>query len=236
MTSNKTSVDTASQANTPNVDSELSAAVADADKIVPDRLQQLQWIHQARSAQRSRAAADLKARYGANDSGVKAAEAAVAASQAVSARLAITRQQITAPQPAAPANGWVLFGTISDATGAGVPQLTVYLVDASKTYESAYGYAYTDDDGHFALVHEEAPDAAGKTASTGQGATPLFVEVSDLKQRTVYSSDTAVQLTTGAATRYDIVLSASNAVVGEPPAGAPKGPPPQKKPKGKKGS
>jgi len=236
MTPNQTNTASASQANTPDAESQLTAAVADADSIVPARVQQLQWIHQARTAQLSRTAADLKARYGANDTGVKAAEAAVAASQAASARLVIVHQQIATPAPAVSANGWVLYGVICDATGKPVPRLTVYMVDDSKGYQSDYGYAYTDDSGRYSLAHEEAQNAAGvATAPSAQGEA-LFVEVSDLKQRTVYSSDTAVQLTTGAVTRFDITLAAGDAAVGEPPAGAQKGPPPQKKPKGKKGS
>jgi hypothetical protein len=235
MPSNKTS-DAASRAATPDVDFELASAVADADSIVPDRIQQLQWIHQARAAHLARTAADLKARYGANDSGVRAAEAAVAAAHAVSTRLVIVRQQIATPEPAVPANGWVLYGVICDATGKPVPRLTVYLVDETKGYQSDYGYVYTDDLGRYSLVHEEAQNAGGEAAaSKRQGETALFVEVSDLKQRTVYSSDAPAQLVTGAATRFDITISAGDAAVGEPPAGAAKGPRPRKKPKGKHG-
>ena len=233
MTPNITNSDPGSQADTHEAESELSTAVAHADSVVPDRIQQLQWIYQARSARLSRTAADLKSRYGANDSEVKSAEAAVAASQAASARIAIAHRQITMPAPDVSANGWALYGVVCDTAGNPVPRLTVFLVDASKTLQSAYGYTYTNDLGQFVLAYEEAEDAESESAaSRKQDAPALFVEVRDMKRRTMYLSDTAVQPIMGVATPLGITVAAGDVALGEPPAGAPKGPPRKRKAKG----
>jgi hypothetical protein len=233
MTPNNASSDTGSRGDTSSAESTLSDAAGQADGIVPDRVQQLQWIHQARSARLSRTAADLKSRYGANDTGVKRAEAEVAASQAASARIAVAHQLMAMSVPDVPANGWALYGVVYDTAAKPVPRLTVFLVDASKTLQSAYGYTYTDESGRFVLAYQEPKDAGRETVASGKQDVPtLFVQVSDMKRRTVYSSDTPAQLAFSVATPLGIVIGAGDAVIGEPPAEAPKGPPPKGKSKG----
>ena len=184
MTPTNTTAPTGAQADTPDGESELSTAVAQADDLVPDRVQQLQWIHQARAARLARTAADLKAQYGANDSRVKGAEAAMAAERAVSAELVIAHRQITTPAPDAAANGWSLYGVICDVQGKPIPRLTVCLVDASQSYQSAYGYAYTDDSGRFVLAYEGAKTATGETRSSSGAGQDGPVRASQRSQTT----------------------------------------------------
>ena len=235
MTPDTTKTATGSQTDDFPAGSDVSDLAGYADSVAADGVQQQLWIYRARSAQRSRTATDLKSQYGANDSGVQLAEAALAASQAVSAQVAIAHRQITTPAPNVPSNGWALYGVVCDAAGNPVPRLTVFLVDASKTYQSTYGYAYTDDTGQFVLSYEKTKDAAAASAP-GKDETALFVEISDQKGRTVYSGETPVQTVTGVAMRFGVVLPAGDAALGEPPAGAPKGPSTKSKPTGKKKS
>ena len=58
---------------------EISTALTTADTTAAQRILELQNVRQARVSQLTRTAAALKAQYGANDPGVKAAEANVAA-------------------------------------------------------------------------------------------------------------------------------------------------------------
>jgi hypothetical protein len=233
MTTIKMTGDSASQADDPNVDAQVTAAIAAADGIVPGHLQELQWTYQARSARLSRTAANLRAQYGANDSRVKSAEAALAASQKAAARVGIAKRQLATPAPAVAAAGWALHGRVYDDAGKPVPRLTVFLADASKNYLSAYGYAYTDDSGYFLLNYNGAAGAQGDVgAAAGASEPALFVQVSDLNERTMYSGPTAFAPATGGASYSNIMLSAGDAPIGEPPAGAAKGPPPKRKPKG----
>ena len=48
-------------------------------------------------------------------------------------------------------NGWALHGRVFNTQLQPISGLTVFLVDASKTYQQAYGFAYTDDTGYFLL-------------------------------------------------------------------------------------
>ena len=70
-----------------DIGNQVTSNLASADNIAAQRVQTLTWVHQARAAQLSRTAATLKAQYGANDPGVKNAEAAVAAANPVHSHL-----------------------------------------------------------------------------------------------------------------------------------------------------
>src|SRR5271165_5941607 len=82
-----------------DIGNQVTSNLASADNIAAQRVQTLTWVHQARAAQLSRTAATLKAQYGANDPGVKNAEAAVAAAKADAARVSVVHQQVTTPEP-----------------------------------------------------------------------------------------------------------------------------------------
>jgi hypothetical protein len=203
------------------IGNQLATNLASADSIAAQRVQSLASIHQARAAQLSRTAASLKAQYGANDPGVKSAEAAVAAARGTAASVAVVHQQVTTTEPAVAPKGWALHGRVFDAQLAPVSGFTVFLVDVAKAYLQAYGFAYTDDSGYFLLNYPGSTGASGgrsATASQAANATGLFVEIANRKTRPVYLSATAFQPVLGNATYQNIVLPAGNNSIGDPPA------------------
>lgn len=204
---------------TSNLRSRLTDALAQADAAAAGRVRHLQWVHQARASRLSRTAAELKAEYGPNDAGVKRAEAALAAATAVGAHLGLVHRQMTTPDPAVAPNGWALHGRVFTADLKPVQGFTVFLVDAVKAYQQAYGFAYTDDSGYFLLNYAAAGTAGDKSAPAPDARTlELFIEVADLKARPVYLSATAFQPVIGAATYQNVVLPQGAQPLGEPPA------------------
>jgi hypothetical protein len=198
---------------------ELVAGLASADTTAAQRVQDLQWIHQARASQLSRTAASLKAKYGADDSRVKTAEAAVAAANLAAARITMVHQQVTTPEPEVEQGGWALHGRVFEPALKPVSGFTVFLVDAAKAYEQAYGFAYTDDTGYFLLNYAGSdPASRGKSANETQAQPELFVEITDSKAKPVYLSPTAFQPVPGSATYQNIVLPADDQAIGAPPA------------------
>ncbi len=200
---------------------EITTSLATADTTAAQRIQSLQWVHQARVSQLTRTAAALKAQYGANDPGVVAAQAAVAATKLTAARVGMAQLQTATAEPQVAANGWALHGRVFNTQLQPVPGLTVFLVDASKTYQQAYGFAYTDDTGYFLLNYPGASVATHDkaAAATKQTASPeLFIEVADAKGKPVYLGATEFQPVPGSATYQNITLSAGNAPIGDPPA------------------
>ena len=176
-------------------------------------------MHQARAAQLARTAASLKAQYGANDPGVKAAEAATEAAHATAARVAMVHRQLSTADPQVATKGWVLHGRVFDAKLKPVSGFTVFLVDATKTYQQAYGFAYTDESGYVALNYA-GPDAASQDKSQAAApATPpqLFIEIANTKALPVFVSTTAFQPVEGAATYQNITLPDGDQAIGEPP-------------------
>ncbi len=209
--------------NTPpdmsDIDNQVTSNLASADNIGAQRLQTLMWVHQARAAQLSRTAATLRTQYGANDPGVESAEAAVAAANADAARVAVVHQQVTTPEPQVAPSGWALHGRVFDPELKPVSGFTVFLVDATKAYQQAYGFAYTDDTGYFLLNYAGADPASGEKPATATQAQPeLFVEVTDSKAKPVYLSPAAFQPVLGSATYQNIILPTDDQAIGAPPA------------------
>lgn len=201
-----------------DIGNQVTSNLASADNIAAQRVQTLMWVHQARAAQMSRTAATLKAHYGPSDPGVKSAEAAVAAANADVARVAVVHQQITTPEPQVAPSGWALHGRVFDAQLQPVSGFTVFLVDATKSYQQAYGFAYTDDTGYFLLKYA-GPDSASqdKSQTAAQAATAqLFIGVADRRGRDVDVIVRAFQPVTGTATYQNIVPSEGQPI-GEPP-------------------
>src|SRR5438045_3856789 len=115
-----------------DIGNQVTSTLASADNIAAQRVQTLKWVHQARAAQLSRTAVTLKAEYGANDPGVKSAEAAVAAANADVARVAVVHQQITTPEPQVAPSGWALHGRVFYTELKPASGFSVFLVDAAK--------------------------------------------------------------------------------------------------------
>ena len=129
-------------------------------------------------------------------------------------------QRFTTPDPSVAPDGWVLHGRVFNESRKPVAGFTVFFADAAKAYQQAYGFSSTDETGYFLLQYNGSRAASSDKASAAYEArgTELFVEVTDLKGRLVYLSDTAFQRVVGAAVYQDIVLTESASTKGEPPA------------------
>ena len=200
--------------------SEFGTILSSADTSAAQGIQALQQVHQARLSLLARTAATLQAQYGADDPRVKAAQTAVTATTATVGRIAMVSQQLGATVPQVSPNGWALYGSVIDDQRKPLARYTVFLVDETKTYLEAYGFAYTDATGAFLLsysgttegIHAVAP---GKASS--QAAPSLFIEVANAKALPVYLSATAFQPTVGAATYQQIIIPSGSQPIGDPP-------------------
>jgi hypothetical protein len=215
--SNPAATDSAPDAS--QISGELTTGLAGADSIAAERVQSLQWVHQARAAQLSRTAATLKAQLGADNAEVKAAEAAVAAANTTAARVSLLHRQLTTVDPQVSKNGWALHGRVFDAQLQPVSGFTVFLVDANKTYQQAYGFAYTDDTGYFLLQYAGPSSAQSKSEPAIQAdAQPqLFIEIADTNALPVHLSATHLQPAAGTATYHNIALPEGDPALGDPP-------------------
>jgi len=192
--------------------SELASTLASADSSAAERVQNLKLVHQARLAGLSRTAATLKAQLGPDDPRVKSAEAAVAASSTTVARVSIAHQQLTTPVPQASKDGWVLQGRVFDASLQPVSGFTVFLVDAQKTYQQLYGFAYTDATGYFLLNF-----AGTQSTPPANPAPQLFLEIADAKAQPVFLSTTPFQPALGTVTYQNVTLPSGDQPIGDPP-------------------
>jgi hypothetical protein len=193
---------------TANPVDKLNTGIGQIDLTSASRIQHLSTIHQARLTQYTRIAATVTAQSGETSPQAVAANAAVTASQSHIARINMIKQQVTNPAPAVSATGWALYGNVYNSSKAPVSGYSLYFVDATNTYQNAYGIAYTAADGSFHLA------CAGPAAGHKAPATQLFVQVCNAAGNPVYTSPTAFTPTTGAATYQAITLPA-----GEKPLG-----------------
>jgi hypothetical protein len=200
---------------------EFNDALASADTNVAQGVQVLQQVHKARLSLLTRTAATLQAQYGADDPRVKAAQAAVTATTATVGRIAAVSKQLAAVVPPVSAKGWALYGHVFDDEQPAPKPLaryTVFLVDDQKTYQEAYGFAYTDETGYFLLSYSGTAAGAGAQGKTASSAAPkLFVEIADTKAQPVYLSTTPIQLTPGIATYQNITIPSGSQPIGDPP-------------------
>jgi len=197
---------------------QITTALGTADTAAAQRMQDLRQVQQARVTQLTRTAVALKAQYGANDPGVKAAEANVATAALAATRIGMAQRQAATPDPQVSANGWALHGRPYDAQLQPMSGFTVFLVDASKSYQQEYGFAYTDAGGYF-LLNYGGPDAAAAQEKSAKAAPApdLFVEVVNAKAEPVYLSTTPFRPTAGGATYLNVVLPSGNVPIGDPP-------------------
>jgi hypothetical protein len=192
--------------------SQLTAALAAADATVTQRIQSLQRIHQARLSQAKRTLAVLTAQYGTGDPRVAAAQAGITAMNTTISRVSMLDQQLSVPAVQVAATGWALQGRVLDAQLNPAARFTVFLVDAEKTFQQAYGFSYTDATGYFLINYPGAGDKAAAQAPS------LFIEVADTAANPVYLSATAWQPALGIASYQNIVLPAGAQPIGDPPA------------------
>jgi hypothetical protein len=189
----------------------LDATLTPADTSSTNAAESLNQVQQARLTQLSRNAATLKAKYGATDPRVVAAEATVTARKATVARVSALSQQASTPAPSVAANGWALHGRVLSSSLQPVASQTVFLVDEQKTYQEQFGFSYTDSTGYF-LISYTPP--AGQTPSQ----PTIYVEIANQKSLPIYLATTAFQPTVGAAIYQNITLPAGEKPLGDPPA------------------
>jgi hypothetical protein len=210
------------------IKSAATTALTAADSTSAARLDNLNLVQQARISRLSRTVTSLTAQYGAGSTQVAAANAAAAAQQDVVARVQIARQQVAATAPTVTATGWAVWGHVYDATSKALSSYCVFLVDAEKNYQNAYGFEFTDATGSFALNYAGLTGAAGTTAANqsaaaaaagGAPAAPtVFLAVTNANAQLVYLGAKALPLTVGAALYVDISLPAGEPVLGDLPA------------------
>jgi len=100
-----------------------------------------------------------------------------------------------------------------------VQGLTVFLVDGAQKTQEAYGFTYTDHDGAFLLQYKGGGTTSRSKAAQQAQLPELFIEVDDVKGRTMYLSPIAFQPVLGAATYRTIELAGGAQPVGKPPKG-----------------
>ena len=207
--------DSASSSNAAELNSsaaqigeKLTATLSSADSAAAQSAQALTLVHQARLTQLSRTAATLKAQYGANNTGVKSAEAAVNAGATVVARVAMVQQELGTAAPPVAANGFVLHGRVYDSLFQPQSNMTVFLVDATNTYQQQFGFAYTDETGYFMINAADSELANAK---------PVFLQVADNKSRPVYLSSSPLEPMPDSALYLKIILTAGGKPIGDPP-------------------
>lgn len=204
----------ASVSGTAELQDAFAATLQSADSTAAKSVQMLQQVHRSRLALRTRTAATLTAKYGADDPRAQAAQSAVTATTLTVNRVAMVSQQLTTPAPQVSANGWALHGRVFDAQGKPLAKYTVFLVDSQNVFQEAYGFAYTDETGYFLL---ESVGQEGK-ATSRVASVPLMVEIANDKGQPVYRSATAVPPSIGIASYQNIMLTEGNQQIGDPPA------------------
>jgi hypothetical protein len=208
------SMDSASQL--ADLKQQVGAALVSADTRASETVQNLQLIHKARLSGQTRAVAAAAAQYGSGSPEAKQAEAAVAAAKDTVARISVVHRQLTTPRPEVSSSGWVLQGRVFDAQLQPVSGDTVFLVDAAKAYQQAYGFAYTDETGYFVLNYS-GPEKNTKGQAQAATAAQLFVEIANTRGLPVYLSTTAFQPAPGSISYQNIVLPAGEQPIGDPP-------------------
>ena len=212
----------ATQTTQPNVQTAVSGALSAANSVATQRLQTFGQLHQARIARLTRAAASLSAQGDAGAVSLAQTHAQIAAEKTIVAKIAVVGQQAAIAAPQVAASGWALHGRVYSSDLVPVPSATVFLVDAEKTYQNAYGFSYTDATGYFLINFpgtppQSATPAAGAQTSAATGSAPqLFVAVANASGQPVYLATTAFTPTLGVATYQ--VLPVSGTPIGDPPA------------------
>jgi hypothetical protein len=232
------------------IETQLTSTLTTADAAATQGVQNMKLVHQARLTQLTRTAASLTAKYGASDPRTLRAQSAVAGASATVARVAMVYQQTATSAPAVAAGGWALYGHVylPNASAPSQPnpavRYTVFLVDSQKTYQEAYGFAYTDSTGYFLISYagpqssgtQSTGTAAAETSSSGtessapappQGQSPppgqsqttpaLYLEIADTKAQPVYLSASPFQPTIGSATYQNVTLPSGDQPIGDPP-------------------
>jgi hypothetical protein len=209
---------TASAATTAKIKPDIAAALTAADGVATSNLHVVSLVHKARLAQLTRTAAKTTARYGASSKQATAAQAAVTKEKMMVSHVAMISQQASTPAPQVAAAGWALYGRVYTADSQPASAYCVFLVDAEKAYQAAYGFSYTDATGYFLINFVGTPAQTPAPATTAQSPPQLFVEVANASGLPVYLATTAFKPAVGVATYQNVVLPAGGQPIGDPPA------------------
>lgn len=204
---------------TAQVNSSVSTMLTAVDTTSGSRMQDLSLVHQARVSRLKRTAISVTAQYGPQSAQATAAQAAVTAAETTVARIEIVHQQITTTAPQVAAAGWALHGRVYNAQRQPLSGHTVFLVDSEKSYQSAYGFAYTDNTGYFLINYAgQTPAPSGQIAvATESSADQLFIQVANTDAKPVHLSSAAFQPRLGSAAYQNIILPAGEPPLGDPP-------------------
>jgi hypothetical protein len=205
---------TAAVANS-ELDSGIAAGLTAADTFSASRLDNLGLVHQARITALTRTVNSLTAQYGAKVTQVIAAQANVTATQAVVARLLVVKQQTAETAPVVTSTGWAVWGHVYDSASTPLSGYCVFLTDAQKNYQDAYGFQFTDSNGAF-VINWAGQDAQGAQAA----ATPptVYLAITNAKAQLVYEGSNALALAIGSALYVDTTLAGGEPVLGNLPA------------------
>jgi len=172
------------------VNAKMSATLGSAGTAMQLGLNGAMLVHKARLAQQQRYAAEVEQQYGAQDAGVKAAQAKLEATTLAIGRLTAVNQQATTPAPAAQP----------------IAALTVFLVDGDKIWQRQYGFSYTDETGLFLL----------QGAMPANPSAGMFIEIANSKGQPIYIDSASFAPVKGQAVYKSITLT-SESPLGDPP-------------------
>ncbi len=98
-------------------------------------------------------------------------------------------------------DSWVVKGRVTDEEGNGVAGLMVRVVDKDRKYDDLLGAAQTDENGEFEISYRLQDFREGL-----EPGADLFVLVSDVKGKVVYSSEDAIRYDAGREEVFDITV------------------------------
>lgn len=207
------------------IDASINTALGAGDDGATQSLQHLRLVHEARLSQLKRTAATLK-QGGASAADVQAAEAAVNMATARIASISAVHQQATTPAPQVSATGWALYGRVLNSSLQPVAQLTVFLTDANKTYQSNFGFSYTDSTGQYLINYagdSGTPQRKATAKATAAAASlELYIGIVNADGNPIYPEpgkpNPPFTPTPGVATYLDVILPAGEKPVGDPPS------------------
>jgi hypothetical protein len=185
----------------------LNATLTNAGTATQNGLNVVALVHQARLAQKQRYAAALEKEYGAQDAGTLAAQARVATTKLVIAKVNVAQQQASTPSLTLSADEWALQGRVYDANSNPLAALTVFLVDGQKIWLRQNGFSYTDQTGYFVLKG---------TSSTEAKAGAMYIEIASDKGLPIFLDSASFTPVNGQAVYKSITL-ASQTPIGDPP-------------------
>jgi hypothetical protein len=203
MTLTDATADLTPELASSTADTLTTSALTAADTVVASQLTMLASVHEAQDTPDATA--------------VAAAKATIAAQQTTVARIKLVATQGATAAPTVPAAGWAVWGHVYDPASAPLANYTVFLVDANKAYQSAYGFSYTDANGAFSIVYTE-PAAQKDAANTTPSLPTVFLAIANAKAEQVYLGSTALALTLSQALYVDTTLPAGEPALGDLPA------------------